>query len=786
MTQIKYLIVFLFFSISCYGQEIHLLKGTVVDSITNHTLPGTSLSIPTLNLGSSTDGNGHFKLKVPKGNFHMTASFIGYESKNIEININSDLTLIIQLNSDNYTLKDVQVSSERKDDNLTKNNIGQIEIESKEFKLLPSLMGKPDIINALRMTPGVQSVGEGNPGLYIRGGDAGQNLFLLDNMPLYNPSHLMGFFPVFNGDIINKATVIKGGIPAQYGGKASSIIDLTLKGENPERFETRGSIGLLSSDLTIESPFAKNKGAVLFSVRRTYLELIQNLSKTFYESGSNLINQSQYNFTDASLKIKYKLSPKTRIFLNTFGSIDHYLMTDDNYGISNDMDWSNLAGSFRINHQFNQKHFFDLTAGRTLYSFNIEAKLQLYGFYLHSGIDDWFSKADFTYLRKNKYALKYGFNYTKHFLTPNDVNIDADQLDYNNANQYISNEFSTYINSEFELSERFHWSAGLRPSYFQHLGPYTHYIRNELDQISDSTVYNKNEKVADFYTIDGNLNCVYTLKNSSSLKGSLSIVHQFIHLASVGTVSLPTDVWLASTSFIPPQRVSQINLGYFKNFRDHMFESSIELYYKDMHNQIDFKNGVLDNFDNTKFERNVLIGKGMAVGAEFIIKKKVGSFTGWGSYTLSRTFRQFDEINDGKMFPAKYDRIHDLSVVLNYQLNHKWSLSAAFIYATGNAMTLPAGRYLVQGNIANHYTEVNSFRMPSYHRLDISANYQLKKRGRLESFLNFSIYNVYNRSNPYYIYFQAKGDLEEFSLSVKPEQISLFPILPSVTWTFKF
>jgi len=769
-----------------FAQNDVLLSGVVKDYKTNETLAGATLFIKSLNKGQITDIDGKFKISLPKGEYNITISFIGYKSLNKTIILYNNKYVVFDLEPLSVKVDDITITSKHKDDNIKKNIAGIIELNSKDIKQLPTLMGEPDIINVMKLTPGVQGGGEGNTGLYVRGGDAGQNLFLLDNVPLYNPSHLLGFFPVFNADIIDNAKIFKSGIPAQYGGKASSVIDLKMREGGQDSHIINGSVGLISSDITIGSSINKNKGSIIVSGRRTYLGIIKAISEPLLKDNSMFFNNSDYYFYDGSIKFRYNLSLKTKLYITAFGSNDIYNMNDKEYNVSNTMIWSNLCGAVRINHTFSDKLFMDISTSTTKYNFDIDARFDKYKLNLYSDISDWNNSIDFSYLRKKKYPLKFGVVYTKHLLTPNKINFKTDNINFNNTNKYYSNEFSLYINGDFNITKKFKITTGIRQTLFQHIGPYTYYYRDAIGQISDSIVYAKNEIAKSYFKISPNLSYIYVLNNKSSIKGSVSVMHQFIHLASVGSVSFPTDIWLPSTQFIEPQRVSQVSTGYFRNFKENMFETSVEVYYKYLENQIDFKEGVLGDIDNTKIEQNILKGVGNAYGIEFFIKKQLGKTTGWISYTLSKTDRKFDDINNGKSFPAKYDRTHDLSITINHKLNKKWSLSMVFVYATGNAMTLPQGRYMVQNMLANDYSEVNSFRMPAYHRLDVSANYKLKKIGRLESSINFSIYNVYNRSNVYYIYAQVESDLSNYYLSIQPKQVSLFPILPSVTWNFKF
>ncbi len=780
------LFVMIFFGVELVGQNAFRISGIVKDSVSNESLINATVLIKPLNIGLITDANGAFTSELTPGTYYFEISFLGYQTLTKKVRLNRKQHFVFYLSEKSVKVSDVTISAEKPDKNIQSNKSGTLMLTSKEINQLPNLMGEPDIINALRLTPGVQGVGEGNPGLYVRGGDAGQNLIMLDQMVLYNPSHLLGFFPGFTADIINNVKIIKGAIPAQYGGKASSVIDISLKEGNSHKFSGSGSVGLLAADLTLETPINKGKGSLIISGRRTYLELLKKASEPFINSEDNIFSRTDYSFHDGSLKFTYKLSLKTRFYLTAFGSADSYFFIDNEFKVSNGMKWNNDAASARINHAFSDKLRGNIWGGFTRYNFSIDAKYDKYGFSLMSSIEDWNGNIDFIYLANEKLNFRFGLNAVHHILTPNKININVESVYFNNTNRYYSNEFSSFLQGDVKLNKKLSFTTGIRQTYFQHIGPFTHYERDAFGKLADSVVYITNELVKAYHTLDMNLSMVYLLTKESSIKSSFASTHQFIHLASVGTVSLPTDVWLPSTQFIKPQKVLQVTAGYFRNFLNNAVETSIEAYYKNLDHQIDFLNGVLDNFDNTRIENNIIEGKGKAYGIELFVKKQSGNTTGWLSYTLSRTLRKFNNFNDNKFYPAKYDRVHDFSLTVNHKLNERWNLSSSFIYATGNAMTMPAGRYVIQGNVANHYTAVNSFRMKAYHRLDVSANYQLKKTKRLESWINFSIYNVYNHANPYYIYFRVKGDIDAYTLSVKLRQISLFPILPSITWNFKF
>lgn len=769
-----------------HSQNSYLLTGKVLDAATREPLMNAAILVTPLQIGTISDASGKFELQLPKGQMELQVSFLGYKAVKENINLTKNLSITILLQPNVVEMEGVTISSEKPDQNVTSIQSGTVQLDAKEIAQLPTLMGEPDLINSFRTLPGVQGVGEGNPGLYVRGGDAGQNLMLLDQMPLYNPSHLLGFFPVFSTDIIQNAKLIKGAIPANYGGKTSSVMDISMKEGDFYRFSGNGSVGILSSDLTIETPTQKGKGSLVISGRRTYLEGIKSLSDLIISDSKNFFNQTNYYFYDASLKWVYVLTPKTRLTIATFGGQDKYSLTDGEFEVTNQMDWINWVGSVGIKHTFNENLTANFTSGFSQYQFGIDAGFEAYQFHLFSGVRDYYHRLDFTQKLNHGMLLKYGASFTRHQLTPSKVTGEVEEVSINNINRYYSNEGSIYFQGDAKASENLSLSAGIRPTYYQHVGPYSHYTRDASGLLTDSLTYAENELIEDFFSLDPNLSCVYLLNPQASVKASASLSHQFIHLASVGTVSLPTDIWMPSTQFIKPQKVGLATVGYFRNFLDNQFETSFELYYKYLDNQIDFLNGLLDNFDNTKIEQNIVHGVGQAFGAEIFIKKQYGPLTGWMSYTLSRTLRKFNNINDGYWYPAKYDRVHDFSITMNYQLNDRWNLSALWVYATGNAMTLPAGRYIIQGNVVNDYTDVNSFRMPAYHRLDLSATRQLKKKEHWESDLVLSVYNVYNRANPYFIYFRVKGDIDHYYLSVNPRQISLFPILPALTLNFKF
>lgn len=768
-----------------YAQENCNISGIVTDAVTSKPLPGATIYDTINNTGTATRADGTFLLKTKCRKTTLKIAFLGYDDQTLSIFPQQKRNLNIQLNPTNYKVKGIDISAKKPDDNIKSNRVGTTELSQIELKNLPGLSGTPDIIGGLRLTPGVQSVGEGNSGIFVRGGDAGQNLILFNDIPLYNPSHLMGFFPAFDANVADKISVSKGAIPANYGGKVSSVIDISSKTNPSDTLSINGSLGLLSAGLTLHTPIFEQRGSLLISGRRTYLEALKPLVSTALKSTRDFFNKTQYHFYDVTLAGNVRLSAKDRLFVTAIMGKDSYVLGVSDFNFSNKMYWGNRAASLRYNRIYNSRLSSNLLVGITQYGFSLDAGFNQYQLDLSSEIRDYFSKLEFSFRASEKLKLKFGANFTRHLVKPNNVQALVQNVNYNNAMQFFSNESSTYLQSSYTINKNIILNTGLRITVFQHMGPYASYVKDPIGQTTDSVIYNQHEIVKNYFSLSPNLSFVYLLNKQASIKGSVGLSHQFIHLISVASVSLPTDIWLPANDFIRPQKVSVFTLGYFHNFFHNTFESSIELYYKALKNQVEFANGILDNFDNEKIKENIVFGTGQAYGAEFYLKKQLGKTTGWISYTLSRTWRNFPDLNKEK-FPAKYDRVHDFSITLNHKFNNKWNLSAVFIYATGNAQTLPVGRYFIQGSIGNEYSAVNAFRMPPYHRVDVSVSYHLKNTKQLQSDLTFSIYNIYNRANPYFIYFQAEGNLDEYYLKVAPQQISLFPILPTLTWNFTF
>lgn len=777
-------------SLGSFAQK-HTLSGYIRDIETGEELLGANVNIEQLKTGTATNLYGFYTLTIPDGSYKIRFSFIGYQDKVETIKIDKDISLNIELKPSAFTTSEVIVSSERSDANVNSSRMSVEKIAVDEIKKLPAFMGEVDVMKTIQLLPGVQAAGEGNTGFYVRGGGPDQNLILLDEATVYNASHLFGFFSVFNADAIKGFELYKGGMPAQYGGRISSVMDISMNNGNMKSYSAEGGIGTISTRLTAQGPIVKDKASFLISGRRTYIDL---LVRPFVNKESPFRN-SGYYFYDANLKLNYKFSDKDRLFLSGYYGKDVFNFASSEAGFNMKIPWGNGIASLRWNHLFSNKFFVNTTALFSDYQFQTDVSLgtgdeSIFRLVQNSGIRDYHFKQDFSYIPSPRHTIKFGSEYIYHIFTPNTLRIDSEdtELDFSKSQKQYAHEAAIYVGDDFTINEKLTIYAGLRASTFIQVGEFTRFVKDQylLDNV-DTINYAAGEIVADYYSLEPRLNIKYSLNKTSSIKASYMRNKQYIHLASLSASTLPTDLWVPSSDVVLPQMGSQYAIGYFKNFKDNLFETSIQVYYKNMDNLIEYVDGALpmdqlnDNADNY-----FVSGKGYSYGAEFFVKKRFGDFTGWLGYTLSKTDREFEAINEGELFPAKYDRRHDLSVTLTYQFNEKLSASTVFVYATGNTTTLPIARYNIGGEIIEEYGPRNSYRMDPYHRLDLSLTWVNKKTSKWESSWNFSIYNVYNRKNPYFIYFEYDGDASDGTFQTSAKQVSLFPILPAVTWNFKF
>lgn len=799
MLKLKLTFFFVLISFVSFLQN-STLSGSIKDSETGELLIGASVFVEELKQGISSNLYGFYSLTIPNGNYTVKVSFVGYREVVKKIEINESQKLNIELVPTDVFIPIVTIEGENEDGNTRDTDMSKVELDVEQLKTLPAFMGEVDILKSIQLLPGVQSSGEGNTGFYVRGGGPDQNLIMLDEAVVYNAAHLFGFFSVFNADAIKNVNLVKGGMPANYGGRLSSVLDISMKDGNAKKFQADGGIGVIASRLTLQGPIQKNKSSFIVSGRRTY---ISELAQPFIKDDSP-VKGSGYYFYDFNAKLNYEISDKDRLYLSGYFGKDVFTYVQAESGFTVNIPWGNATAALRWNHLFSDKLFLNTTAIYSSYDFQFEGRQEDFSFGLYSGIRDWNLKADFSYYPNPKHTIKFGANYTYHTFIPNNVTASQGdtEFDLGGAVRLNANEGALYFLDDVELTSLLKMNIGFRLSSFQHIGPFTRYIKDNNDNIIETIEYTGKKALKTYVRPEPRVTGRLILDENSSFKFGSTLNYQYMHLVSVGGNSLPTDLWIPSTDVIKPQQAIQFNMGYFRNFKNNMFETSVEVYYKDLQNLIEFKDGadpsdgVNDNIDN-----QVTFGDGYSYGAELFIKKNKGKLTGWIGYTWSKTFRQFDELNNGNKYPAKFDRRHDLSITGAYRLNERWVFGAVFVYATGNSITLPASKYFVEGELLVEYADRNSYRMAPYHRADISATWYGKKykefknieTGEMEqvpkkftSNWNFSVFNLYNRKNPYFIYFDNTGNLTQGTLDVAAIQVSLFPVLPSVTWNFSF
>lgn len=784
------LIFLLAFSITAKAQQVKFtISGYVLEASNGEAVLGAAVTIREPLKGTVTNNYGFYSITADSGSYDFTVSYTGLQQYTQRISLTKDIKLDVKMEM--LQNEEVVITDKKGDENVTDGQMSTNRLEIKQVAKIPSFMGEVDVMKTIQLLPGVKGGAEGNSGFYVRGGGPDQNLVLLDEATVYNAGHLFGFFSVFNGDAVKDINLIKGGMPAQYGGRLSSVLDITMKEGNNQRFQADGGIGLISSRLTVQGPIKKDTASFIVSARRTYIDV---LIKPFMKESSPF-KGSGYYFYDLNTKLNWRINDKNKIFISGYYGRDVFTFNDNESDFKVSIPWGNATTSLRWNHLLGPKMFVNTTAVFSDYKFSFGAEQDGFEFKLFSGIRDWNGKVDFSYLPNSKHYIRFGTNYTWHTFTPNNVSAKSGEtvFDLGGLKKEYGHEAAVYFNDDWDVTPRLRLVLGLRYSHFIQVGPFDRYTKDITGRTTDTTSYGRNDVVADYGGLEPRISARFILDEKSSVKASFTHNLQYVHLATISPISLPTDVWVPCSDVVKPQIGEQYAAGYFRNFRNNMFEASVEVYYKNMRNQVEFAAGALpeDNVNNNT-DNNFVFGNGESYGAEFFFKKAKGKLNGWIGYTLSWTTRTFPDIDEGKTFYARYDRRHDISVVAVYDLSPTWSFGSIFVYGTGNAISLPISRYIIEGTIVSDYGPRNSYRMPSYHRMDLSATWTGKQKKMFNNRVpyqnswNLSIYNVYNRKNPYFIYFDNEGSVQEGNLKVTAKQVSLFPILPSVTWNFKF
>jgi len=772
LTLLRLLLVLLLVPAAASAQQKFTVNGYVKDKATGEELIGATVSTKELpSSGTATNSYGFYSLTLPAGKYQLVVSYLGYQTVITEIELTQNLKKDIALTDNSQELQEAMVVAEKADEKLISTETGVQKLDLKEVSKIPVLFGEKDILKTIQLTPGVKGAGEGNTGFYVRGGSADQNLILLDEAPVYNASHLLGFFSTFNSDAIKDATLYKGNMPAQYGGRLASVLDLKMNEGNNQDYQVSGGIGTISSKLNVEGPIVKDKGSFLLSGRRTYADLFLKLS-----SDESISNNKLY-FYDLNTKANYKIDENNRIFLSGYFGRDN-LSLGSSFGI----DWGNATGTLRWNHIVNNKWFSNTSLIYSNFKYKISIKSNETDFSITSNITDYNLKQEFQYYPNPDNNIRIGFNTIYHNIVPGQVESDGATVNDTKLQNRYAWENAVYANNDWKMNSRMSFNYGLRLTAFSALGGGDFYSYDADGNVIDTTIYAKGDIVKTYFNLEPRLAFTYLLNAVSSVKIAYSRNIQNLHLISNSTTGSPTDLWIPSSNNTMAEIGDQLSLGYYKNLFDDKFELSVETYYKYMQNQVDYRDGA-DVNANELVEGELLYGLGRAYGLELFFKKRTGKFTGWISYTLSRSERQIDGINNNDWYAARQDRTHDVSLVGIWDVSKKWSLSATWVYYTGNAVTFPSGKYYVNNSVQYYYTERNGYRMPNYHRLDLSATLYGKKTKKYQSEWNFSLYNAYGRMNAYIIEFRVN---ESDPSKTEAVQTSLFRWVPSVTYNFRF
>ncbi|MDR4890667.1 MULTISPECIES: TonB-dependent receptor [unclassified Chryseobacterium] len=760
------------FSTLAMAQQNYSVSGTVKDKKNGELLIGVSVKVsedPTINVVANEYG--FYSLSLPEGNYTLIISYPGYRDFEQQIKVDQNIKLDLPLlpaETEAKAIDEVVITGIKKDKNLTSAQMGAETLSIKNIEKLPVLFGEKDVMKTIQLLPGIKSNGEGSSGFSVRGGATDQNLILLDEAPVYNASHLLGFFSTFNSDALKDASIIKGNSPAQYGGRLSSVLDVKMKDGNNKDYNINGGIGLISSRLSVEGPIQKEKSSFIVSGRRTYADLFLKTNKDYKDN--------KLYFYDLNLKANYQINENNRIYLSGYFGRD-VLGLGDTFNT----DWGNTTATLRWNSIISSKLFSNTSFIYSNYDYKISLKNDDTVFDLNSKIRDWNLKQDFTWFAGNKHSVRFGLQSIYHTLTPSSAS--GTTVSSFTRNPRYSWENAVYINDDYKATEKLTINYGARLSMFSVLGGDT-FNTYENGVLTDSQFLEKGKFGKTYVNIEPRISANYRINEVSSVKGGYSRNTQNLHLLSNSNSGNPTDQWIGSSYTVKPEIADQISVGYSRNFNNNNYELNAEVYYKDMKNQIDFKNGAQIGFDTgSDVESELLFGKGRAYGLELIAKKKSGKLTGWISYTLSKTERKINGINNNEWYNARMDKTHDLSIVATYQLNPKWSFSGLFVYSTGNAVTFPTGKYELNGQTIFQYSNRNADRMPAYHRMDLSATYEPSSNKRLRGSWTFGIYNLYGRENAYTINFEDNPDRPG---TTRAMQTSLFRWVPNITYNFKF
>ncbi len=777
-TNRQLLIILFLISFYCFNLSAEIknftISGNVTDKSNGEDLIGAMVSIRDTKTGVTTNAYGFYSLTLPQGNYKIHFSYTGYVTQERDIDLQANEKLNISLEPAINELSEVIVTSERKNANVSKPEMSVEKLSAKTIKKVPALMGEVDVIKAIQLLPGVQSTSEGTSGFSVRGGGYDQNLILLDEATVYSASHLMGFFSVFNNDALKDVTLYKGDIPATFGGRLASLMDVRTKDGNNQRFSGTGGIGTISSRLTLEGPLGSEKLTYLVSGRRTYADLFLMMS-----NDPDVRNASLY-FYDMNAKLNYRINDNNRLYFAGYFGRDN--TSNEFFGMS----FGNKTFTTRWNHIFTPKLFSNFTLIGSFYDYKLKNSIDdQMSIEWRSKMQDYGFKADFAYHFNPSNKLLFGYNALYHNFVPGEgggVGENSIFADVSQPREYAL-EHALYMSNETTIEDKLTLKYGLRYSLFQNIanGEEIYYLTDYT--VTDSTRYSKGK----FYNSQGQfeprVGATYRFNDIHSVKASYSRTAQYIQLASNSAAGSPLDVWFQASQNVKPQLCDQYAIGYFRNFNDNMYEASVELYYKNMQNVVDFKDHA-QLVMNDNLDQELRFGKGKAYGVELMLRKNTGKLSGWISYTFSKAKRQVDEVNQNEWYRSPYDKPNNISIVANYEISPKWSISGNWVYASGTPVTYPTGRYLIEDTYVPLYSKRNEYRYPDYHRMDLSATWKLSDpKKRFQSELNFSLYNAYGRKNPWTILFRQEDNQPDTSYA---EMIYLFTFVPSITYNFTF
>ena len=781
---------FLILFVSCFcsllgvAQQKYTISGHVKDAASGEDIIGASVFAVESKLSVAANIYGFYSLTLPEGKHTITVSNLGYNNFTQVIELNKNIVLDINLEIRSEQLKEVEITSEKSDANVKDIQMSVAKLDIKTIQKVPAFLGEVDLIKVIQLLPGVSTVGEGATGFNVRGGSIDQNLVLLDDAPVYNSSHLFGFFSVFNPDAVKDVKLYKGGIPSQFGGRLSSLLDVRLKDGNNKTYHAEGGIGLLFSRLSIEGPLVKNKSSFIVAGRRSYFDLFFPLSK------NKDIRESKAYFYDLSVKLNYILNEKDRIYLSGYFGRDVFGAGNPEFGF----DLGNATGTLRWNHIYNSKLFSNVSLIYSNYDYRIGVGDEFDGFNWKSNIINYIVKPEFTYYLNPKNTITFGGSATYYTFDPGKLLFysKGEKREVGSEPKYAL-ENALYVGNEQRITGRLSMQYGLRFSNFNYMGEGTaYYFRDTIPNVRKDTInsktFNNFETITSYNNLEPRFSLKFEVTDQSSIKASYNRTTQNLHLISNAAASTPLDVWIPSTNNIKPQIADQVALGYFRNFReDNMYETSVEVYYKEMQNQVDYIDGA-DLLLNKLVEGDLMSGTGRAYGLELYVKKAKGDLTGWISYTLSRSERKVNGINNNDWYPNRFDKVHNLNVVGMYTLNKRLEFGSTFVFGTGTPATFPTNRIEYQGYIIPHNINGsrNNARIPVYHRLDLSATLHLKDKrsGKYKHDLVVSVYNVYARRNPFSIYFRSNPENPQQTQAVQFSVVG--NIIPSVAYNFKF